>query len=610
MKDPNAIASHKENEPTAEPQFGLHWNNTKIHKGTLSSFDDQIPVLNKVEENTIRTKSSDNNNILIEGDNYYALLALNYTHKEKIKLIYIDPPYNRGSEDNLNYCDNYRHGSWLSIMKERLILSHELLTEDGCIFISIDDNELFNLKLLCDEVFGESNFIANITWKSFHTVKNDAKNISKNTDFILVYQKNKAEYPKVLKNEYFDKSDKYNKDDKNGKGPYKLDPLTAKSGKESNRMPYEFNNGVTWQPPDGRYWGFSTKTLKKLEEDDEIIFNSQNNPSVKRYLVRVQEGKKSSTLWDGKDVGYNITADAEIKKLFGGKKAFKNPKPLKLIKKIISIASNDGDIILDYFAGSGTTGHAVLEINKECMGNRQFILCTNNERQICTNVTFPRIKKAIKGYQSIVPNKTCLYKREIRLGDFKLLKNKDANITTVVNDIDAVMKENKGVYKEIKKELSDNILEINGVSEKNSLVVGLGGNLHHFKVKLVKKVSNKDANRMILMKKCTGILCIKEGVYDKSSETNDFSIFQNTAKNGEKKYLCLYHSMSVGGVKKFIKKIEGMVGLKHVYFFSLGGKIDKSKFASVKNSIINTIPDEIIHSHKSAIRRTNQKGAV
>ena len=350
-------------------------------------------------------QNANSKNVLIKGDNLEVLKHLKNAYYRKVKMIYIDPPYNTGNGDfiyndersftpqslaqmanieleeassilNLTLKNSSTHSAWLSFMYPRLYIARQLLRDDGVIFISIDDNEQANLKLLCDEIFGEDNFLAQIIWKQFHSVKNDANNFSKNTEYVLCYSKNVIK--NIIHNEIFDKSDFYKLDDKDGKGFYKLDPVWAKSG--TNAETYIFKNGKSWRPPSGTFWRYSIETLKQMEMEDEIVFNGKN-PMAKRYLNKVSEGRKSSTFWDGKEVGYTLNGDAELKNIFDNNKIFENPKPINLIKRMIQISTsvNSNDIILDFFAGSGTTAQAVMELNAQDNGNREFILVQLDE---------------------------------------------------------------------------------------------------------------------------------------------------------------------------------------------------------------------------------------
>lgn len=424
-------------------------------EGATSQFKPLRPLIkensNDKEVLTFSNLGNTDQNTLIIGDNLDALKILKSAYSEKIKMIYIDPPYNTGNDDFI-YPDDFRadykailrevglleidengdevesetlqffrnitgsksHSGWLSFILPRLKLARDLLKDEGVIFISIDDNEQANLKLLCDEIFGEENFVAQIVWKQFHSVKNDANNFSKNTEYILCYSKNVVK--NIIHNEIFDKKDSYKLDDKNGKGLYKLDPVWAKSG--TNAETYIFKNGKSWRPPSGTFWRYSIETLKQMEMKNEIVFNGKN-PMAKRYLNQVSEGRKSSTFWDGKEVGYTLNGDAEVKNIFDNNKIFENPKPVNLIKRIlqISTSSDSNDIILDFFAGSGTTAQAVMELNAEDKGNRQFILvqldepikeeksktaydfCKNelgSENPTISDITIERVKRAAK----------------------------------------------------------------------------------------------------------------------------------------------------------------------------------------------------------------------
>ena len=328
-------------------------------------------------------------NLIIKGNNLLALHSLKYAFAGKVKLIYIDPPYNTGN-DGFQYNDNFNHSTWLTFMKNRLEVAREFLRDDGVIFVQCDDNEHAYLKVLMDEVFGRENFIGTIIWQQFHTVKNDAKNFSKNVEYCLVFAKNLGDR-NLIQNEKFDKSESYKFDDNDGKGKYKLDPLTAKSGNEENRKPFTFSNGIAWQPPSGRYWSYSTAKLKLLEKENKIHFNKNNTPMFKRHLKDVANGRKVSTLWLGKEVGFNIHGDQEIKAYFNNEKVFKNPKPEKFIRRIIDISTHPDDIVLDYHLGSGTTCAVAHKMGRQYIGIEQM--------DYIETVALDKMKKVLQGDQ-------------------------------------------------------------------------------------------------------------------------------------------------------------------------------------------------------------------
>ncbi|GHP49277.1 hypothetical protein VN0224_05670 [Helicobacter pylori] len=349
-----------------------------------------------------------NTNYLIKGNNLIALHSLKKKFAKQVKCIYIDPPYNTGN-DSFNYNDNFNHSSWLVFMKNRLEVAREFLSDDGVIFVQCDDNEQAYLKVLMDEIFLRENFVGCISWKQFHSVKNDAANFSKNIEYILCYCKNFSK--NLISNEPFDKSNLYKLKDENGF--YKLDPVWAKSG--NNFSPYTFLNGKTWSPPSGTFWRYSIGTLKDMEQNNRIVFNGKN-PMAKRYLSEVAEGRKSSTFWDGSEVGYNLNGDAEIKQLFNGNKVFNNPKPEALISRILEISTNENDLVLDFFAGSGTTCAVAHKMKRRYIGIEQM--------DYIETITKERLKKVIEGEQGGI-SKKCDFKGG---GSFVYAELKEVNL--------------------------------------------------------------------------------------------------------------------------------------------------------------------------------------
>ncbi|GAA9090517.1 hypothetical protein HpHA15_12150 [Helicobacter pylori] len=356
-------------------------------------------------------------NYLIKGNNLIALHSLKKKFAKQVKCIYIDPPYNTGN-DSFNYNDNFNHSSWLVFMKNRLEVAREFLSDDGVIFVQCDDNEQAYLKVLMDEIFLRDNFVGCISWKQFHSVKNDATNFSKNIEYILCYCKNFSK--NLISNEPFDKSSLYKLKDENGF--YKLDPVWAKSG--NNFSPYTFLNGKTWSPPSGTFWRYSIGTLKDMEQNNRIVFDGKN-PMAKRYLSEVAEGRKTSTFWDGSEVGYNLNGDTEIKQLFNGNKVFNNPKPEALISRIIEISTNENDFVLDFFAGSGTTCAVAHKMKRRYIGIEQM--------DYIETITKERLKKVIEGEQGGI-SKKCGFKGG---GSFVYAELKEVNLEVKKQILDA-----------------------------------------------------------------------------------------------------------------------------------------------------------------------------
>lgn len=372
-------------------------------------FHELIPI----REKGLSAKASLQDNLIIHGDNLAALKSLLPLYRGKVKCIYIDPPYNTGKEgwvynDNVNSPqmrewlgqvvdrdDLTRHDKWCAMMLPRLKLLRELLREDGVIFVSIDDNELHHLRCLMDEVFNEDNFFAILTRRAMHTVRNSSKDFSSNTDYVLAYAREKSWFD-ADESHYIrhviDKGSSYPLDDKDGKGKYKLDPIHARNYYEPYR--YVFRNGTEWVAPSGRYPAFSQETLRRLEQEGRLVFRGKE-PLAKRYLAEVQRGQPPDTLLRPEDVGFNKDGTRELAGIFQKGGIFSQPKPTKLIEFLIGLMDDPEAIVLDSFAGSGSTAHAVLALNKADGGNRRFILVECEA--YADNITAERVRRVIKG---------------------------------------------------------------------------------------------------------------------------------------------------------------------------------------------------------------------
>lgn len=378
-----------------EKKYGLVWE--KHTEKVDELLEHNIPVFSEDESKKIVADENDGYNFLLEGDNLHSLKLLEKTHKGKIDVIYIDPPYNTGNKDFIyndsfvDKTDGYSHSKWLSFMSERLEIARELLSDEGVIFISIDDNEQAQLKLLCDEVFGESNFVVDFIWKSKSGGANDSSLVATDHEFILCFSKN---YTKAIMND--DKETEvttsYNNFDDNGF--YSLERLDKQSlgYLESLDFPIISPDGIryTVQHKDENNkkarWRWSKNTVE--ERYDELVFK---HPYIytKNYK---KDGQKPRSLLTDERFGRTRTGSTDLKKIIGNQKLFSYPKPEKLIKFLLNISTQKNSTILDFFAGSGTTGHAVMQLNKEDGGNRKYILCTNNENKICEEVTYQRLK--------------------------------------------------------------------------------------------------------------------------------------------------------------------------------------------------------------------------
>ena len=391
----------------------LNW----IGKEAVVNHDKEVPfrLLKKVKSASV----GNSQNLIIHGDNLEALKALMPFYTGKVKCIYIDPPYNTGNEgwiynDKVNSPkikkwlgkvvgrdseDLCRHDKWLCMMYPRLKLLRDLLSDDGSIFVSIDDNEHCNLKQVLDEIFSEENFVANIIWQKKYTQSNDAKYFSATHDFIVCYAKDKknTDFNINLIARTEEQDARYKNPDNDPRGPWMTQPLHAKSGTDTG-YEFTFENGVKWRPPAGTFPRYSVQTLKGADKEGTIWFGKKGDavPRLKKYLNEMKQGVIPITIWLYDEVGSNDEAKKDYKNIFP-ENGFATPKPVRLLKRIIQLSSNSNDLILDSFAGSGTTGHAVLDLNKKDGGNRKFIL-VEMEDDVAKNITAERIKRASEKY--------------------------------------------------------------------------------------------------------------------------------------------------------------------------------------------------------------------
>lgn len=328
-------------------------------------------------------------NRLIFGDNLLALKALEQEFTGKIKCIYIDPPYNTGNAFE-HYDDGLEHSIWLTLMKQRLELLKTLLSEEGSIWISIDDDEGHYLKVMGDEIFGRSNFVATCVWHKKHTRSNDARWFSDNHDFILVWAKNKNVWRPNLLPRTEESLKGYANPDNDSRGPWTSSPCHAKTPNPKDIYPITTPSGREVWPPPGTSWRFSKEKFKELIADNRIWFGTDGNniPRFKRFLSDVQDGFVPTTLWFRDEVGDNQEAKKEVKS-FNNQEVFATPKPERLLQRIIHLATNEGDWVLDSFAGSGTTGAVAHKMG------RRWIMIELGEH--CHTHIIPRMKRVIDG---------------------------------------------------------------------------------------------------------------------------------------------------------------------------------------------------------------------
>lgn len=568
-------------EKELKKKYGLVWDSEREPEQVVLDCENNLPILKQIKNKEIRTDDSEYN-ILIEGDNYHALTVLNYTHKEKVDVIYIDPPYNTGKKDfiyNDRYVDkedSYKHSKWLNFMEKRLNLAKELLKKTGVIFISIDDNEFAQLKLLCDKIFGKDNFIANIIIQSNPRGKQQMK-IAVGHEYLLVYGKdieNVNFKDKKLSDEQIRQYNKINSDGnkyremglrKRGAASRRIDVpnlfypifINPKTGQVSLREDNIFTKKAIPQlgnGEDGRWrWGKKKFELEKNKLFGRVVNKKRWDVFEKDYLSE-DKLMKFKSVWIDKELNYE-NAKREIKEIFNGNSSFDYPKTIFLINRCLYIACPKNGVALDFMAGSGTTGQAVLELNKKDGGNRKFILCTNNELNgvgsklaeknlnkdneefgICQRIAYPRLKKVIKGYK----------------------------------------KNGNGIF-----------------------VDGLGGNLQYFKTALIKKTKNRDQVKINLTKKCTEMLCVKENIFNLEIEEKDYKIFSS---NKTDKFLCIYYNFIEDSFENFLDELKTIKSKKIIYMFSMKNEVDKTLFSEISNKEIEAIPQEILTVYQQLVK--------
>jgi adenine-specific DNA-methyltransferase len=424
----------------------------------------------ELRRNTSLSKNIDTTeNLVLKGDNLDSLKILKNHYSGQIKCIYIDPPYNTTSDEfvypdkfdkeeaevlglaNVSESDFARmdfsfktkksHNGWLAFMYPRLLLARDLLSKDGAIFISIDDNEQANLKLLCDDVFGEENFVANIIWEKKFAPSNDAKWFSDNHDHILIYSKSKELFRPNLLERNEEALNRYKNPDKDTRDVWVSGDMTVKTYNANYDFEITTPSGRKVSPPKGICWRFSKEKVAELILDNRVWFgeNGDNVPRLKRFLNEVKEGITPLTIWYHKDVAHNQEAAQELRKLFEGELYFETPKPVRLVKRIVHLAAKENDIILDFFAGSGTTGQAIMQLNAEDGGNRKFILCQIDEP----------IKKDKPAYQFCIDNNLPPVISSITIERLKRAGEK------IVKDIELENSKSGGLFEEEKKQIPD-----------------------------------------------------------------------------------------------------------------------------------------------------------
>ena len=535
-----------ENKP-----YGLVWEDKP--EDVEERLREELPVLKEVPERAIISDNPDApNHILIEGDNLEALTALAYTHEGKIDVIYIDPPYNTGNKDfvyNDHYVDkedSYRHSKWLSFMSRRLKIAKQLLSDKGVLFISIDDNEQAQLKLLCDEVFGENNFVGLISRATGTTTGQDTGSLGKACDYMLAFSKQEKYTIGGLP---LDEKDlgRYSMSDE--KGNYSILQLRRTGGEDRREdrptmfFPITAPDGTEIYPygPTGyeSRWRVGPQKVEQMRKENLLYFKKDKNNEWKVYYKFYSDNKtkRPSNLWT--DVEGNKKAQIELKNILHNK-LFETPKPIDLIRRILQITDSSSSTILDFFAGSGTTLHATMQLNNDDGGHRKCILVTNNENGICENVTYERNKRVIQGY----------------------------------------------------------------TTPKGEKVAGLtDNNLRYYRTDFVGR-SRSVQNMRRLVNLSTDMLCIKEDLYEEQREFAGQQTYKNVFRyfdNGQKRMLVIYREEAVEQLARLIAQTDFNEKIK-VYVFSPSEDPWEETFEEVADKVeLCALPAAIYNAYRRVL---------
>ena len=569
----NYINSLNENE---NGKYGLVWDKEKEPEQIVVDCNKMIPVLEEIKEKDISNDGE--NNLLIEGDNFHSLSVLNYTHKESIDIIYIDPPYNTGNEDFIyndkfvNVEDGYRHSKWLNFMQKRLRIARELLKNDGLIMISIDDNEYAQLKLLCNKIFGEQNMLS-----THHVqVRYDNKSLNEKNDwqpvmeYVLIYAKNRFEFKA---NKPYDEYDI-------NKFVYSFDELTAGETFEMGGKKVTVFKSGEWKINKSNQG--NTSLLKETWASGSVLKGNTSGKYFDQYISKRKDIDGLNCLYKVEGIGedgigyryftgpqketstrgkfysgipldrlneleqgtskkykpitnyYDFSGDFGNIRHEGGVPFNSGKKPIKMLKEFINYHPNKNATVLDFFAGSGSTGHAVLELNQDDDGHRRFILCTNNENNICEEITYKRINNVIKGY---------------------------ANHE------------------------------------------GLKGSLKYLRTEFVPNEGTRSQLYYDLTEKCVPMLHVKEDTFEEVETNDEYSIYTNKDKT---KYTCVYFDLVGEKYQEFKDKLKKIPEKKSLYIFTLGNGINESELTGINNYTVEAVPQRIYELYKKVVKMSKE----
>jgi len=591
-------------------KFGLVW--MEVPEEFEEKAKNAMPVLKEVSEKEVINKDGKPTHILIEGDNYHALTCLNYTHKGKIDVIYIDPPYNTGAKDwryNNKYVeddDPWRHSKWINFMSNRLRLAKRLLKKDGVLICTIDENEHASLGLLLQEIFLEREIVC-------VTIIHNPGGIQGN-NFSYCHEYAYFVYP--AGGRYINLQEREDNPDirtlRNvSKGEHLRDtaancfyPIYVKNGNiigfgevcPDSFHPKSANiarkDGVIEIYPidaqnNERKWVFARQSVEEIIGELSVEYNKKRRIWD---IIRKKTSFPYKTVWTDPKYNANLFGTQLLSEIIHAKFPF--PKSLYAIEECIKAIIHDKDnaVILDFFAGSGTTGHAVLKLNKWDSGRRQFILCTNNENNICEDVTYPRVERVINGYKYEGKDKEVLYEKNMNLTALK--KSGD-----ILEEIESIKMMEGDKYEKYETKIEDNAVRLIGIKNIKGKKEGLGGSLKYYKTDFIGKnnvLNATDADKVELAHQAGELLAIAENTLYKIKENSHWQLYEN----GER-YTTVYFREELDHFEKFVEMVEKLKKPVTVYVFSWGDDEFDDEFEHIEGTKVKTIPLPILEIYKN-----------
>ena len=586
-------------------KYGLVWEDKPEEVVELCK--QKLPVLKENNDRQVVGDKGGDVHILIEGDNYHALSVLNYTHKGMIDVIYIDPPYNTGNQTwkyNNRYIDEedpFRHSKWISFMARRLKLAKELLSKDGVLCATIDNYEVHNLRHLMEEIFGDREIIMTVIE---HNYRGRAKsNFALTHEYILwAVPRNKETITRLN-----EKSGDIQRNlRRTGQGSRRADSPTLFFGIEVNIKPLKIvsvtepikagtplpktksKDTVFVFPIDRegveRRWYYSPQTvLREVKEDN--IWAKTINDRIEIHYWKPGKEKRRKSVWSGTKYD-SSTYGSELLTEVIGHNDFPFPKSIYAVKDCIEAATNKKDAwVLDFFAGSGTTGHAVLQLNKEDGGKRKFILCTNNEGNICSDITWPRLRNVIRGYKFKGIHRELLLEEDVT---YSLLEN----TSDLLDTIEQTKQKRTSEFEKFEVRVEDEQLKLFGVKRIDGNREGIGGRLKYFATDVIDGEPT-DRNKKKLVDQSTEMLCLREYCFDEVASGKHFRIFTNS--DGK----CLGIVYDEDGIETFKKELKKLGVKASVYVFSLDDSAREEEFEDIADLVeLKPIPQVILNVYR------------